>query len=75
MGLLQFDMCLSRCSYCCRERDKEVTKIAALSNFHTYVPPHKDLCTEHFQAGFGSYKFVVKWIQCISTESRKIKSL
>jgi len=74
MGLLEFDICLSCCSYCvgcCREWDKEVTmnitKLAALSNFHTYVPPHKDLCTEHFQAGFGSYKFVVKWIQCIST--------
>jgi len=74
MALLEFKMYLSHCSYyvgCCRERDKEVTmnitKLAALSNFPMYVPPHKDLCTEHFQAGFGSYKFVVKWIECIST--------
>ena len=44
-----------------------ITKLAALSNFPTYVPLCKDLCTEHFQAGFGSCKFVIKWIECIST--------
>jgi len=71
MALLEFKVCLSGCSYCvgcCRERDKEVTmNIAALSNFPTYVPPCKDLCTERFQAGFGSYEFEVKWIECIRT--------
>ena len=86
MTLLEFKMCLRHCSYCvgcCRERDKEVTmnitKFATLSNFPMCVPPRKDLCTERFQAGFGSYKFVVKWIECNNSvsvhESRKIKFL
>ena len=50
---------------------RSITKLAALSKFPTYVPPSKDLCTEHSQAVFRSHKFVVKWIECISTWIKK----
>ena len=49
-----------------------IIKLAALRKFPTYVPPRKDLCTEHFQAGFGSYKFVDSASVDSVHESRKL---
>ena len=44
-----------------------ITKLPALSNLPMYVPLCKDLCTEHFQAGFGS-KFVDRVYQYMNQE-------